>query len=241
MLAMLEFGRRLGIKWRADNPDGSTAGLGAVDGAVFGIMGLLLAFTFSGAASRLDARRQLIVQETNMIGTAYLRLDLLPASVQPELRQKFRDYVDTRLAYFRNITDNDARPKNAARFQQLQGEIWSRAVTGAKESGSPAVLSLVIASLNDVIDITTTRDVALLTHPPAVIYIMMALLMLTGSVLAGFGMAAVPRRSTVHMLGFALILAMTLYVILDLEFPRIGLVQISAVDQIMVDLRNTMK
>ena len=53
-------------------------GVGVIDGAVFALPGLLLAFTFSGAAARFDTRRHLIVEEANAIGTAYLRLDLLP-------------------------------------------------------------------------------------------------------------------------------------------------------------------
>src|SRR4051812_45493567 len=77
-LALLMMGRRIGIRRRAADPEGA-AGSGAIEGAVYGIMGLLLAFTFSGAAARFDMRRQLIVKETNAIGTAYLRLDLLPA------------------------------------------------------------------------------------------------------------------------------------------------------------------
>jgi hypothetical protein len=48
-------------------------------------MGLMIAFTFSGAASRFDSRRQLIVEEANKIGTAYLRIELLPASLEATL------------------------------------------------------------------------------------------------------------------------------------------------------------
>ncbi len=92
-LILLEVGRRIGVRKRALAPEGQESGLGAVEGAVFGLMGLLLAFTFSGAASRFEVRRQLIVQETNAIGTAYLRLDLLPAGDQPKLREDFRAYV----------------------------------------------------------------------------------------------------------------------------------------------------
>ena len=62
---------------------------------------LLVAFTFSGAAARFDTRRQLIVEETNAIGTASLRLDLLPAAVQPPLRAHFRQYVAARLEVYR--------------------------------------------------------------------------------------------------------------------------------------------
>src|SRR5205807_1526863 len=100
-LFLLLAGRRIGVRQRALDPEGAVAGFGAVEGAVFGVMGLLLAFTFSGAASRFDGRRQLIVQETNAIGTAYLRVDLLAASRQPELREDFRRYIDARLAVYR--------------------------------------------------------------------------------------------------------------------------------------------
>ena len=97
-LLLLEVGRRIGHKRRNKDPEGASEGLGAVDGAVFGLMGLLIAFTFSAAASRFDARRGLIVEEANAIGTSYLRLDLLPTSAQTKLREDFRRYVDSRMA-----------------------------------------------------------------------------------------------------------------------------------------------
>jgi hypothetical protein len=87
MLVLLETGRRLGVRRLAKDPEGAPAGTGAVDAAVFALLGLLVAFTFSGAASRFEERRNLIVEETNDIGTAYLRLDLVRARVprgQPE-------------------------------------------------------------------------------------------------------------------------------------------------------------
>src|SRR5688572_171592 len=96
-VVLLEAGRRLGASRLAADPEGARAGVGAVEGSVFGLLGLLIAFTFSGAASRFDARRQLIVEETNHIGTAWLRLDLLAANEQPELRELFRRYMDSRL------------------------------------------------------------------------------------------------------------------------------------------------
>ena len=95
ILIFLEVGRRVGGQRLALDPEGARAGTGTVEGAVFALVGLLIAFTFSGAASRFDARRDLIVQETNAIGTAWLRLDLLPASAQPAIRENFRRYVDS--------------------------------------------------------------------------------------------------------------------------------------------------
>src|SRR5262249_8868795 len=82
MLLFLEIGRRVAIRRLKKDTGTAGEGVGAVDGAVFALLGLLLAFTFSGASSRFDTRRQLIVEETNDIGTAYLRIDLLPTDLQ---------------------------------------------------------------------------------------------------------------------------------------------------------------
>jgi hypothetical protein len=95
-----------------------------VEGAVFGLMGLLVAFTFSSAASRFEARRQMIVLETNAIGTAYLRLDLLPAGDQPQLREDFRSYVDARLSVYRKLPDLEASRAEMSKATVLQGQIW---------------------------------------------------------------------------------------------------------------------
>ena len=108
MILLLELGRRLGRRRQGRDEEGARAGLGAVEGAVFTLLGLLIAFTFSGAASRFDMRRQLIGQEANAIGTAWLRLDLLPAQAQPELRDLFRRYLDLRLAAYRKMPDVEA-------------------------------------------------------------------------------------------------------------------------------------
>ncbi len=105
MLLLLEVGRRVGNKRLASDPEGARAGTGAVEGAVFALLGLLIAFTFSGAASRFDARRDLVVQESNAIGTAYLRLDLLPANAQPAMRERFRQYLDARLDIYHKLPD----------------------------------------------------------------------------------------------------------------------------------------
>jgi hypothetical protein len=242
ILASLEVGRRIGIRRRQTDPEGAGLGLGAIEGAVFGLMGLLIAFTFSGAATRFDARRQLIGEEANAIGTAYLRIDLLPPAAQPALREDFRNYVDARLAVFRKIrVDVDAARQELARSEGLQGKIWNEAAAACKEVNSPAVTTLVLSSLNEMIDITTTRTVAGETHPPEVIFYGLGLLVIATSLLAGYGMAGAKKRSWMHMMAYAVITAATLYVILDMEYPRIGLIRVDAADHVLVDVRNSMK
>ena len=96
-LCMLELGRRLGLRRLARDPESAQASTGAIDGAVFGLLGLLIAFTFSGAATRFDFRRSMIVQEANAIGTAYLRADVLDDPFRTNLRTALREYVSQRL------------------------------------------------------------------------------------------------------------------------------------------------
>jgi hypothetical protein len=239
-LLFLEMGRWLGLRQLARKPAGEPAGLGAFEGAIFGLMGLLIAFTFSGAASRFDMKRQLIVDEANAIGTAYLRIDLLPAAGQPPVRENFRKYVDARLAFYAKLPDAEAAKVEMDRATALQGEIWSQAIAASREVGSPAVLSLVLSSLNAMIDITTTRAVAQQTHPPGIIFALLMAMALICSLLAGYGTAG-KTRSWVHLLGFAAALAITVYVILDLEYPRVGLLRLDAVDQVLMQLRSSMK
>jgi hypothetical protein len=188
MLVLLETGRRLGLRRLAQDSEAARARFGVVEGAIFALMGLLIAFTFSGAASRFDLRRHLVVEEANAIGTAYLRLDLLPASIQPALRDSFRHYVEARLDAYRKLPDIVAAKLGLAHATQLQGQIWSQAVAACQEAPHAATM-LLLPALNTMIDITTTRSVAAQIHRPLVIFAMLCVLALASSLLAGYSMA----------------------------------------------------
>src|SRR5499426_4717696 len=241
MLVFLEIGRRVGIRRRKEDAAAGGEGIGAVDGAVFALLGLLLAFTFSGASSRFDTRRQLIVEETNNIGTAYLRLDLLPTALQPPLRDSFRRYLDARIDVYRKLPDIAAAKESLAMANELQGQICRQAVAASRAEGAPAAAAiLLLPALNAMIDITTTRTTATLMHPPVVVFVMLFGLALAASLLAGYGMTGSKVRSWFHMLGFALVIATAVYVILDIEYPSLGLIRVDAFDQALVDLRASM-
>jgi hypothetical protein len=242
MLALIETGWRVGMRRKLRDTKGAHTGLGAIEGAVFGLMGLLVAFTFSGPASRFDARRVLIGREANAIGTAYLRIDLLPTEIQSVLRDDFRHYVDARLGYYKNLSSDEGAAKAALDTSvALQRKIWSESVAGCANARVPATTSLVLSSLNDMIDITTTRAVAAETHPPVVVFWGMAVLVMASALLAGYATAEAATRSRMHILVYSAIFAITVYVILDLEFPRVGLIRIDAADHFLVDARDGMK
>jgi uncharacterized membrane protein len=100
---------------------------------------------------------------------------------------------------------------------------------------------LLLPALNSMIDITTVRMAATEDHPPIIIFAMLALIAMATSLMAGFEMAGANRRSWLHILGYALILSVAVYVILDLEFPRMGLIRVEAFDHYLVDVRTSMK
>jgi hypothetical protein len=241
MVVLLVVGRHIGVRRLEQDSEAARTGFGVVDGAIFALMGLLIAFTFSGAASKFDTRRQLVLEEANAIGTAYLPLDLLPASAQPPLRESFRQYVEARLDVYRKLPDIAAAKQALALANTQQGQIWSQAVAACQKAPQSATM-LLLPALNAMIDITTTRTVATQIHPPLMIFIMLCVLALASSLVAGYSMAGGrPGSYSVHTLVFAAIMAVTVYVILDLEYPRLGLIRVDAVDQVLVDLRDSMK
>ena len=240
MFLFMEVGRRIGARALLRDPDTGRAGTGAIEGAVFALFGLLVAFTFSGAASRFDSRKRLVVEEANAIRMAYLRLDLLPGAAQPALRDLFRAYLDSRITTYRKLPDVQAALAELERSRTLQREIWTRAVAATYAAGQPGATALVLNALNQMIDIVTTRTMAAKMHPPRILFGLLSALGLGCSLMAGYGMAGSRRRSWLHILGFAAITALSVYVILDMEYPRFGLIRMDAVDEVLVDLRRTM-
>jgi ABC-type glycerol-3-phosphate transport system permease component len=240
MLITLEIGRRIGLRRLAVDPEGARAGASAVEGAVFALFGLLIAFTFTSAASRYEARRDLLVQHANAIGTAWLRLDLLPAEVQPALRQDLRLYLDTVIKLPQLGGDWKAKDQMVAHVGKLQDEIWNLAQAAAQRDGRPQVATLVLPALNDMFDLGASRYAAGKYHVSLVIVGLLVLLSVLASLLAGHGMAWAKRRNWLHMLIFAALVTLTLFVILDLELPRHGLIGMGQFDQILVDLRQSM-
>jgi len=241
MILALAVGHYLGRLNSSNEPDTARIRLTAVEAAVFGLMGLLIAFTFSGAASRYEMRRQLTVEEANVIGTAYLRLDLLPAQAQPALKEKFRRYLEARIAVWQLLPDIEASSRQATVAISLQQEIWDGAIAALGASPPQATL-MVVPALNEMSSIATSREIASLTHTPWVVYLMLVVLGLACSLLAGYVMAGIGTRHVMlHTITFALILTTTVYVIVDLDYPRFGLIQLDFADKGLVDLLGRMK
>jgi hypothetical protein len=241
MLAASEVGWRIGHA-RLARHSGLVKGAASAEAATFALFGLLVAFTFSGAASRFADRRAWVQEEANAIGTAYLRLDLLPSDVQPGVRDLFRKYVDTRYEVYRRAYDRDLTDAKLAETAILQATIWDSASAAVQRPGTPpSTPTLLLGALNEMIDITGTRQMGTQNHPPLVIFLLLGGLSLVCSLLVGYSTSQNPARSRLHTLTFAAVVSLTVYVILDIEFPRIGLIRVDSADEVLLELRETMR
>ncbi len=242
VVTCFEVGYRIGRRSSKKNPQSVHEGIGVIEAAIFALLGLLLGFSFAGGTSRLDTKRQLIVQEANAIGTAYLRLDLLPASNQPEMRRLFRAYLDMRLRVYQKLPDLQAAEQELARAEKIQQEIWSRAVAASHDDPSQNTARLLfLPALNEMIDITTSRTIALHTHLPPLIFALLMSVALLSGLLAGYAMAERKSRSWLHMVLYAAVIAVTIYAVLDLEYPRFGLIRLDAADNALIQLRDSIR
>jgi len=237
MLVSLEAGRRLGLYRSRRDGSAARTGVGVVDGTVYGLLGLLLGFAFSGAAARFDARRELVAQEVSAISTAWLRIDVLPADAQPAIRAGFRSYVDALLATFSSrIPPDPYAPSSDA--MRAEKEIWTRSVAACMTAEGEKARMLLLPSVNEMFDAVDRERLARRMHPPRLIFLMLGFMAIAASLFGGYAMSSAPTRNWMYIIGVAATISLAVYVILELEYPRLGLVQIDSVD--LVQLRATM-
>lgn len=238
--ACFEMGRRLRLRAKAREHGQEETGLGPVEAASFSLLGLLLAFAFSGAAGRFDDRRQLAIAESNALGTAYLRLSLVPGSLRPSLQAQLRAYTDARLAGYRALPDAAAARGHFERATRLQAPLWEASIKASEGVSDSRAAILLLPALNTAFDLATTRTAVFFLHPPPVTFVLLFALALLCSVLAGWSMGATPNRRRLHALGFVGSLALTLYLTVDLELPSYGLVTVENFDAVLAETRARM-
>ena len=241
MPLLIEVGRWIARRRRSNESDGERSNLGALEGAIFALFGLLIAFTFSGSANRFNEKRMLISEEVNSIETAYLRTELLPEPAQGEIQDLFRQYVNSRLETYHRLPDMKAAGLEMEKSKHLQDEMWMHAVSSTQLKDShPDAGKLLLPALNTMIDMATTRTMALQNHPPRITFALLFGMALICSLLAGYR-TALGTRSWLHIFCFTMSTVIIVYVMLHVEYPRAGLIRLDAADQLMHDALQHMK
>jgi hypothetical protein len=234
-LAAVEAGYWLG-KWRLRREHEHDAMAGATVGITLGLLAFTLAFTFAMAAERFEARRSVVLEEANAIGTTYLRALMLPAPAASEVRGLLRQYVDARL-------EAAAQPEKIGevivRSEELQNRLWQQAVGAAAAQADSVMTGLFITSLNEVIDVHAKRVIAVRNRIPDVIWAFLLVTAVLGMASMGYHTGLTGSRRTVAVIFLTLAFSGAMTLIADLDRPREGFLQVS--QQAMLDLQASMR
>jgi hypothetical protein len=241
MLGFIEIGRRIGLRHIAGRGTGAQAGVGNVDSVIYGLLGLLIGFAFSGAAARFDGRRDLVAKQVIAIHGSWLRIDAMPAQAQPAIRDAFRRFVDALIVQYDEpqIEGNIYAPSPAV--EREEHEIWRRSVAVIDTPEGDKLRMLVLPPLAEMFATVERERLGRRMHPPPIIFIMIAITAFAASVFAGYGMATGKTRNWMFIIGVAATVSVEMYIILELELPRLGVVQADSIDAALVELRSEMK
>ena len=244
MLMMVEAGWRFGVyssrKYGVQKIDAG----GTFLAAIFGLLALLVALTFSGASDRFDKRRDLIVQEVSAFGTAYQSIDLLPKKDQPNIRELFKKYIDSRIDLYKSHeTLNELNlEKKVVIHNAIGDEIWKAVVRAVEDTAYPQklVTAQILPELSDMFTASENQRLASKFHPPPIIWQALFILSFIGSLIAGYNMGIENKRDWLLTIVFVILMAGTIFVILGLEYPRLGKVTLDDFDVEFVTLRKSL-
>lgn len=211
--------------------------------AIFGLLSLLVTFTFSGAYERFEKRRVLLVNEYNTISTAYLSIDLLPTMLQPTLRDDFRKLMDERAILYTNVLDLDLLHSRQYEFEKTIGQIWKDAVSAVNATPYPknlvaAQLLTAVTAMNDALE---NRKMALKQHLPSGIYTFLLLLLLIGAFIAGYNQTITDAKDWTMVPIYVLVTVVVFYITVNLEHPLVGVITLDDFHAEVVSLRQQMK
>jgi hypothetical protein len=236
LLVFYVLGHRFYLFELRKKPELEKANLSTINGMLLGLLGLLLAFSFSMSNSRFDVRRQLVIEETNDIGTVILRSQILSDSMRDVLKPLLRSYVEERIQFYQAGMDLRTVLKHMQKADSLGQVIWKQTAAYAKAEPVNTEVSKIIPALNDMLDITLTRRAAgEATIPDSILYFLF-LLCLGSAFLLGYDHRG-PVNWTI-VLGFALMLSATVFTIMDLDKPRSGLIRMDKPNEKMLELRS---
>ncbi len=216
----------------------SDEGIGAVEGSLFALLGLIMAFTFGMAGSRFESKRLVITEEANAISTAYLRVDLYQNdSAKTVFRKYFKEYIEARIENYQAGFNPAIRINSNSKSDSISKLIWDFTIQQSKLPVNYIPTMQMVPALNAMIDIVTTRESALKARVPDSILWLMFLMILSCSFLIGFSIPVNKKVNFISIIGFVVLSLLVVYVILDLDRPSRGLINLSEQSQVIIDLR----
>lgn len=226
-LTVIELCFRLGLRRRGSVDDASRSHTSALQAALLGLLSLLLGFNFAMAASRFDARKVLIQEEVNAIRTTHLRAQLLPAPWPPEVQRLLQSYVSTRIDFMKAGDDKARIAKASAASARIEDELWAHtSAMVAQHPGAAMSMGWFVLSLNEMIGASEKRRAALDNNVPELVIVLLFTVAIgaMGFIGYGYGLTGTRRHGATAI--FAVLIALVLATILDLDRPRRGFIRV---------------
>jgi hypothetical protein len=231
----------LGRRWSKNRvtPDHSkNPGNTAMTTALYGLLGLLLAFTFGMSGERFRERRNIMIQESNAIGTAVLRLQLYADSVQPAFRKSFSDYLDARIAYFDAGADTVKIRETLRLSDAVADDLWAIAASNSRYPANLVASNQMVPALNQMFDLANSRFWSEYNRTPGSILIMLVILCLSAAFVAGHTSVGEGKFDWFTAFGFCVLISLVVYFIVDLDRPRVGIITLEENARAISNLRN---
>lgn len=200
--------------------------IGSIVGATLGLLAFILAFTFGMAASRFDARKQLVLDEVNAIGTTFLRTDFLPEPQRTDSRKLLKNYVDIRTEA---VIHTKKIPQMLINSEAIHDQLWSQLVTTiTRQNNDSVLLGLYVQTLNDMIDVHSKRvTVGLDYHIPSPIWLALYFVTMLTMIATGYQFGISGKSSKLIIVVMALSFSAIIMLIADLDRAREGVLQVS--------------
>ncbi len=203
--------------------------------AAVSLLALMIGFTFSVALNRYEARRELVVEEAAALTSLWERVQFQPAAERAAMSAIVRDYTDQRLRYFQQGTPTDRRRAADHAANALQERLWTTARQLSAGPNPPLVTRMLVEGLTRVDDASWRRESIGREHIPLLVIDLLALFAIVTAASLGYTGAAhrlVSRRTNI---AFFLLVASSIFLVLDLDRPRTGVVLVS--QQPMLELQ----
>jgi len=231
-LASIELGYRFSQRQLEDGKSHSPV----FNGAMFALLGLMLAFSFNGASARFDQRSQLAIDESIAMAQAYDKLAYFSEERQPAARARFTEYVAARVAIYDAVPDTDKAMAAFVRSREIKREFEEFVAQNLKEENDRLKNSMIAPAMGAMFSIESRRYAAINTHPPNVIFFLTFGLAMVVAFLSSIETEPGSRRPLISAFLFPLVISGVLYVILDIEYPRQGFIIADSQDYLLHEL-----
>jgi MFS superfamily sulfate permease-like transporter len=233
----VEIGYWVGLKAKVEMTQPMKAQISTIQTAILTIFTFLLGFTFAMALSRFDHRKQMVVKESNAIGTAVLRSKLLPEGQRAKMMQLFQDYVNVefKITSSTNLSVEDKKELNQE-AKRLQSLMWNEAFTATQENPLSVPAGLFATSINQLIDIKTERDIAISNHVPEIVLLGLLLFAALAIGILGYGNGLAATHARYPAVILCVVISLSFVMVIDLDRPNRGLTNVS--QESMIDLIN---